>query len=144
MNGRETISRSSTIAKVWNELSTGWPGTCLVWPRSASRFVTSWNALRPLSVNRKVTIGWFVVGSGSSRGSLMSVPRNSGLSFRTKKRSNGRSSGKLSGFSARTTIVPGGTVRISYPFGTRPSNSVSRSLRDESGPAASCLFGLKR
>jgi len=63
MNGRDTTFWSSTIAKVWKEFSTGCPGTCFSCPRCASRFVTVWNALRPLSVNSKVTIGSFVCGS---------------------------------------------------------------------------------
>ena len=56
MYGAETSSLSSAIAKccdVWS----GSPPSALSAPRSATRRVIAWNALRPLSVKLKVTIG---------------------------------------------------------------------------------------
>ena len=88
MIGRETISLSSTTAK-WPENSEAAaelpeiPGGALWSPRSAIPLVTSSNALRPSSVNSKVTLGWLVVGSVCCSGFLMSLPDSAGMSLIT-------------------------------------------------------------
>ena len=82
MSGTETSSLSSAIAKCWEfDSGSGFSGLALSAPRWATARVISWNALRPLSVNSKVTIGslpprWSKFCSGF----LMSVPERPGSS----------------------------------------------------------------
>ena len=88
MNGIETSSLSSAIAK-WCELcsGSGLSGLALSAPRWATWLVICWNALWPLSLKSKVTIGslpprWSKFCSGF----LMSVPERPGSSRMIQKR----------------------------------------------------------
>ena len=134
MYGVEISSLSSRIAK-WCEAAIGFCrpplSAALSAPRWAISRVVSANALRPLSLNSIVTIGWPPVPpSKFCSGFLMSVPLRTGLSLMTHHWSISPrwSSGSRSS-TARSTTIPSGTSRISaLPVRFWVSRSSSHSL----------------
>ena len=93
INGADTSSSSSAIAKCCEVSSGSWPNA-LSTPRSATRRVMAWNASRPWSVKLKLTIGWLpTVWSKLCSGLLMSVPERPGRSWTTHQRSGFGASG---------------------------------------------------
>ena len=113
MNGIETSSLSSAIAKWWELCcGSGLSGLALSAPRWATWLVILWNAFWPLSLKSKVTIGslpprWSKFCSGF----LMSVPERPGSSRMIQKASG--SGASALGFSSRRTSTPGWTSMIS-------------------------------
>ena len=114
----ETISLSRVIAKRWKLAWGSEPGGRTIFePRSATRAVTFWNALRPSSVNSNVTTGCCVVGSVCCSGFLTSLPDSSESSSSTKNWLNGTLLGRSSGRSFWTITIPRGTLITRLPDG---------------------------
>ena len=128
MYGAEISSLSSAIAKCCEVWIGAWP-SALSAPRWATLRVIAWNALRPLSVKLKVTMGWLLTPwSKLCSGLRISVPERPGRSWMTHQRSGlGPSS---DGRSARSTSTPAGTSMTSAFARSVSSSESSASSRE--------------